>query len=43
VQLQDLPAKTFHHLLKSVTRTEVDELFRLKIRFADSSAVSGRR
>jgi hypothetical protein len=24
--LQDLPAKTFHHLLKSVTWTEVDAL-----------------
>jgi hypothetical protein len=28
--LQDLPAKTFHHLLKSVTWTEVDVAFPIK-------------
>jgi hypothetical protein len=30
VLLQDLPAKTFHHLLKSVTWTEVDVGFPIK-------------
>jgi hypothetical protein len=30
VRLQDLPAKTFHHLLKSVTWTEIDAAFPIK-------------
>jgi hypothetical protein len=30
VLLQDLPAKTLHHLLKSVTWTEVDAAFPIK-------------
>ena len=44
--LQDLPAKTFHHLLKSVTWTEVDAAFPIKKalrRFVGRIGQPGRR
>ena len=43
--LQDLPAKTYHHLVKSVTWTEVDAARRIKIplrRFVSRIAQPGR-
>ena len=43
--LQDLPAKPYHHLLKSVTWTEVDAAWRIKIplrRFVSHIAQPGR-